>query len=331
MSPLSMIGEFGLIDRIKRGLGSVVRNNSLLLGIGDDAALFKVSKDKICAMTTDTLVEGTHFDLVYTAFRDLGHKVMAANLSDIAAMGGRPLLAVVSLSLPPMIKLSDVDALYSGIKGLARRYRVAIAGGDIVKSRELSLTITVIGECDPKNTGLRSGAKAGDGVLVTGTLGASQAGLELLNSKFETRNSRLVKKHLRPEPRIKEALLLASRFRLHGMIDISDGLAQELNHLARESGTGIVIDQGALPVAGEAVTAASVLHKDPLDYCLYSGEEYELLFTLPLKKAIVARDLIKKHGTECTIIGQVITGRGVGMVDASGRTKKLENRGYKHF
>jgi thiamine-monophosphate kinase len=326
------IGEFGLIDRIKKTVGGSPRNSRVLLGIGDDAALFRVPADRVCAVTTDTLVEGTHFDLAFTSFRDLGHKAMAANLSDIAAMGGRPLLAVVSLSLTPETKVSEIDALYAGMKSLARRHRVSIAGGDIVRSRELSLTLTVIGECHQKNIGLRSGAKPGDAVLVTGTLGASQAGLDLLKSNIKNKKSKLVRKHLRPEPRIKEALLLASRFRLHGMIDISDGLSSELNHMSRESGLGLVIDQGALPVAAEAVKIGTMLHRDPQDYCLAGGEEYELLFTLPPKQAILARDLIiKETGTGCCIIGQAVAGRGVKMVHSSGRIRKLQDRGYKHF
>jgi thiamine-monophosphate kinase len=325
------IGEFGLIERIKKAAGKIPKNSRILLGIGDDAALFKLSPGMACAATTDTMVEGVHFDLRYTSFFNLGWKSMASNLSDIAAMGGKPLLALVSLSLPPKKSIRQTDQLYAGMKTLAKKHRVVLAGGDIVKSRELSITLTLLGECDPKNAGLRSGARPGDAVLVTGTLGASQAGLELLNSKFKIQNSKLVNKHLRPIPRIDEGLLLASRFKLHGMIDISDGLASELHHLSKASKLGIIIDQGALPLDGRAAEIARQLGRDPLRYCLFGGEEYELLFTLPPGEAIKARDLIRKRGTSCAIIGQATKGTGVRIISQSGKTEKLKNQGYKHF
>lgn len=330
-SKIQDIGEFGLIDRIKKTAGRVPKNNRVLLGIGDDAALFKLSPGKICAATTDTMVEGMHFDLSYTSFFDLGYKAMAANLSDIAAMGGTPLLVLVSLSLSSKTAVRDVDQLYTGMQALAKKYGVVIAGGDIVKSRELSVTLILLGECDPENPGLRSGARPGDAVLVTGDLGGSQAGLELLKSKIKNKKSELVRKHLRPEPRVAEANLLASRFKLHGMIDISDGLASELHHLSKASKVGIIIDQGALPVSEQAIVIGKMLGRDIQKYCLYGGEEYELLFTLPLREAIKARDLIQKQGTACTIIGQVVKGCQVSIISQNGKREKLINQGYTHF
>jgi thiamine-monophosphate kinase len=327
---LRSIGEFGLIDRIKRGGRG--RGRNVLLGIGDDAAAFRLSPGGVGLATTDCLVEGTHFHLGYTSYRDLGWKAMAANLSDIAAMGGRPLLALVSLTLTGSQRTKDIDRLYSGMRLLAERFRVAIVGGDVVRGRELSVTLTVIGQGKKENLGLRSGARPGDAVLVTGTLGASRAGLELLqNFKSEIRNPKLIRKHLRPEPRVKEGLVLERRFRLHGMIDISDGLASELHHLAKQSGVGLIIDQGALPVADEAWAAAKLLGRDPLEFCLQSGEEYELLFTLPTPQAKKAKILLRKLGTPCTVIGQAISGRGVWMTGGDGRMRALLPHGYRHF
>lgn len=336
---ISDIGEFGLIDRIKETTGRVPKNSRVLLGIGDDAALFKLSPGKICAATTDTMVEGVHFDLSYTSFFDLGYKAMAANLSDIAAMGGTPLLALVTLALPGKVGIRDIDRLYAGMQALARKHGAVIAGGDIVKSRDLSVSLTLLGECDPKNLGLRSGARLGDAVLVTGDLGGSQAGLDLLKStlrlcsgqEIKNNKSELVRKHLRPEPRVAEAKLLVSRFKLHGMIDISDGLASELHHLSKASKAGIVIDQGALPVTEQAIVIGKMLGRDPQRYCLYGGEEYELLFTLPPREAIKARALIQKQGTACTIIGQVVKGGQVSIIAQNGKREKLTNQGYTHF
>lgn len=326
---LRKLGEFGLIERIKRGGRS--RGRNILLGIGDDAAAFRLSPGHVGSATTDTLVEGTHFDPRYTGFHDLGWKAMAANLSDIAAMGGRPLMALVSLTLTGRQSVKDVDDLYRGMRALAGRFAVDIAGGDIVRGRELSVTITVIGECRKGNLGLRSGARPGDAVLVTGTLGGSRAGLQLINSKLITKNAKLLIKHLRPEPRVREALALAGSFRLHGMIDISDGLASELHHLARESEVGIAIDRGALPVSPEALAVAGKLGQDPAGYCLYGGEDYELLFTLPRRDAIKAKALMRKLGTQCTVIGQASAGRGVRLTGRNGRSVSLAGSGYRHF
>jgi len=336
---ISDIGEFGLIDRIKKTAGMVPKNSRVLLGIGDDAALLKLSPGTICAATTDTMVEGVHFDLRYTSFFDLGWKSMASNLSDIAAMGGNPLLALVTLALPAKTSVKQIDQLYAGMKALVKKHGVVIAGGDMVKSRELSVNLTLLGECDPQNTGLRSGARPGDAVLVTGDLGGSQAGLDLLKTTLRLRSgqeiknkkSNLIRKHLRPEPRVAEAILLASRFKLHGMIDISDGLASELRHLSQASKVGIIIDQGALPVAEQAIVIGKMLGRDPLKYCLFGGEEYELLFTLPAREALKARTLIQKQGTACTIIGQMVKGDQVSIIAQDGKKEKLTNQGYTHF
>ncbi|MDQ7798191.1 MAG: thiamine-phosphate kinase [Candidatus Edwardsbacteria bacterium] len=323
------ISEFGLIDIIKRRYQTA--NKGLIVGIGDDAAVFAIGKTRSGLLTIDTLVDKIHFDLAYTSFEDLGHRALAANLSDIAAMGGRPVLAVVSITIPRDSTIKDIEKIYAGMKRLAKKHGVAVCGGDTVAGRELSLTIAVYGEGRKNNIGLRSGAKAGDAVLVTGTLGAAQAGLDLLNSGFKIQNSKLIKKHLRPEPRVREARLLASKFKLHAMIDISDGLASELHHIARESRVGIVVDQGALPVAEEAVTAANILKKDPLEYCLYGGEEYELLFTLPARQANEARIILGRAGTTCSVIGQVVKGNGVRMIGSDLKNVKIPDKGYKHF
>jgi thiamine-monophosphate kinase len=303
----------------------------VLIGIGDDATAFSLSRGTVGVATIDTLVEGTHFDRSYMTYADIGWKAMAANLSDIAAMAGRPLLALVSLTLTGRQTVRAIDELYHGMRALADRYGVTIAGGDIVKGREFSITIAVIGECSRNNPGMRSGVKAGDAVLVTGELGASQAGLDILNSKFRIQNSELARKHFRPVPRIGEGLALARKFKLHGMIDISDGLSAELCHLCQESKCGIVIDQGALPIADAAITAARLLRKDPLEYCLASGEEYELLFTLPLNDAVRAKALLENMGTHCTIIGQAVKGRGLRIIGQDGKGRRLSPRGFRHF
>jgi thiamine-monophosphate kinase len=325
----SVMTEFGMISLIRKRYQT--GNARIITGIGDDAAVFDLGRNKAGLLTIDSLVDKVHFDLSYTSFEDLGHKALASNLSDIAAMGGRPVLAVVSITVTRNIGLRDIENIYSGMRQLAQKYGVAICGGDTVSGRELSLTIAVYGENQKNNIGKRSGARVGDAILITGNLGASQAGFDILNSKFKIKYSKSAKKHLRPEPRVKEAQLLASKFKLHGMIDISDGLASELHHLSRESGVGLIIDQGALPVAEEAMTASHLLKKDPLDYCLFGGEEYELLFTLPAGKSIEAKAMLNRAGTSCSIIGQVVKGSGVKMIGSDLKVFKILNKGYRHF
>lgn len=325
----SVMTEFGMIALIRKRYQT--GNPRIITGIGDDAAVFDLGGNKAGLLTIDSLVDKVHFDLSYTSFEDLGHKALATNLSDIAAMGGRPVLAVISITVTKKISLRDIEKMYCGMRQLAQKYGVAICGGDTVSGRDLSISIAVYGEGQKNNIGKRSGAKIGDGILVTSNLGASQAGFEILNSKFKSQNLKLTKKHLRPEPRVKEAQVLASKFKLHGMIDISDGLASELHHLARESGVGLIIDQGALPVAEEAITASRLLKNDPLDYCLFGGEEYELLFTLPAGKAIEAKAILNKAGASCTVIGQVVKGSGVMMIGRDLNVFKIPDRGYKHF
>lgn len=332
--------EFELIARIRRRFPANHRN--LLLGIGDDAAAFRLAPGGIGLSTIDTLVDGVHFDRRYGSYYDIGWKAMAANLSDIAAMGGRPLLALVSLTLTRSQRKDDIDQLYSGMGALAERFRVAIAGGDLVCGQEFSITIAVVGEGGRRNLGTRSGARPGDAVLVTGTLGDSAAGLDLLRSQSypglsaarggtaKIRIPKFFLKHLRPEPRVAEALILARNADLHGMIDISDGLSSELWHLSRESRVAIVVDQGALPLGGVAVEVSRLLGKDPLEYCLHGGEEYELLFTLAPPTISKVRKALAVLGTPCRVIGQVAAGRGVWLVDAAGRRQALRDGGYKH-
>lgn len=326
---LTKLGEFGLIERIKRSQRR--RGRAVLLGIGDDAAVFRLPPGHVGLATTDTLVEGRHFDLRYFSYFDIGWRAMAANLSDIAAMGGRPILAMASLTLTSNQRVGDIEDLYKGMKQLAGRYQVIIAGGDVVRGKEFSITISIIGQGEKNNLGLRSGARPGDAVMVTGALGASAAGLTLLSSNRKIQNTELLERHLRPVPRVKESILLARHFKLHGMIDISDGLASELWHLSRESGVGIIVDQGSLPLGSEALAVARILERDPLEYCLYGGEDFELLLTLRPLDVPRARSLLAGLGTGCAVIGQVCRGRGVRLAGRDGRMRPLPDRGFVHF
>jgi len=335
---LSKIGEFGLIQKLR---GKCIRvPKEILTGIGDDAAAIKQGNRKIL-ITTDMLLEGVHFDLSFTTFYQLGHKFLAVNISDIFAMGGVPKYFFISIGIPKYYKHEDINELYAGILKIAKTYGIAVAGGDTCASRQgLILSGTLMGNADKIVT--RAGARAGDGIFVTSTLGDSAMGLLLLKSRkpevgskklknknrkleFKIRNSKyallnsdmvlpLIKKHLMPEPS-----LLKNTSGVTSMIDISDGLLIDLNHICDESKVGAVLYKDKIPVSKELVYAAKTLKRDPLDFALKGGEDYALLFTAP-----------PDMRTTAFKIGEIIrSGRFI--IDENGRKRKFRPEGYEHF
>ena len=261
------------------------------VGIGDDAAVVQSPTENL-VFTVDSLVEGVHFDLRYTRPEDAGHKALAVNLSDMAAMGAKPLYALVSLALPQTFFKSFIDGFYSGLMALADRFGVAVIGGNLAKSPgPIFCDVTLVGEVPEGKALLRSGARPGDAVGLLGQLGAAAAGLELLRQgrqsvgrEFET----LCQAQLRPEP------LVDAGQRLRGLatslIDISDGLVSELTHLATRSSVGIEIGQEKIPILPELQAAASRLGKSPLEWLLNGGEDYALLFTFPVTETKAISD-----------------------------------------
>jgi thiamine-monophosphate kinase len=328
---LSQKGEFGLIELIRRECGK--QNKRIMLGIGDDAAIIQTDSAKYSVLTTDALIETVHFNLDYFTFFQLGWRALAANLSDIAAMGGKPVCAVVTLGLNDRISVENVRELYQGMLSLARKFNCTIAGGDIVRSPKfLMISISVLGEVERGRVVTRSGAKIGDLICVTGQLGEAQAGLELLLERRKRKGLRfssgLTKKHLLPFPSLAESEYLLRKFRLNSMIDISDGLASDLHHICEESQTGAVIYADKIPVSPKAKQASRLLDKDALEFALQGGEEYELLFTLRKKQAA---KLLKSAKFKFTVIGEIIPPkRGIWLQKGS-RRLKLFPLGYTHF
>jgi thiamine-monophosphate kinase len=326
---LSKIGEFGLIKKLRTKCKNTCKE--ILTGIGDDAAVIKQGNKKIL-ITTDMMIEGIHFDPAFTTFYQLGYKFLAVNISDIFAMGGKPKYFFISIGIPKNYKSEDIDELYSGILKIARKFGVAIAGGDTCASKKgLILSGTLIGSTDRIIT--RSGAKEGDGIFVTSSLGDSAMGLMLLrdqgvgvrcqnlktrNSKLETLNSKsvlpLIKKHLMPEP-----IPLKNTSKVTSMIDISDGLLIDLSHICDESRVGAVIYKNKIPISRELADTAKILRTDPVKFALKGGEEYALLFTAPPD--------IK---TTAAKIGEIIK-RERFIIDAKGRKIKFKSEGYEHF
>ncbi len=330
---LSSLGEFGLIDRIAKKIN--VKKSRVKIGIGDDAAVIKTSKNTLVILTTDTLIEDVHFDLRYFSFFFLGWKALAANISDVISMGGTPTEALISLGLPKNVKVESVDELYSGIKKLARKYGISIAGGDIVSSpRKIVIGITVLGEAKKKNILLRKGAKVGEVILVSGDIGASALGLALLKKKKVYRKKNYaIKKHLSPKPRVKEARIIAESRLATSMIDLSDGLVRSLIEIGKSSNVGSLILLDALPIRREIKELSNKLGKSVLDFALYGGEDYELLVTCKKKDALRLSSLVKrKTGTPLTILGEITEkSKGIKVKTPSERIVPLKGTGYEHF
>ncbi|MBI5197339.1 MAG: thiamine-phosphate kinase [Nitrospirae bacterium] len=331
---LREIGEFGLIRKIRNAFPS--KDPSVLLGIGDDTAVLRPASGKLLLLTVDTLREGVHFHSSYADPFSIGWKVVAVSLSDVAAMGGRPRFLLMSLSIPKTVSESYLDRLFLGMRSLLKRYSISLIGGNISRSvKGLSMDTTLIGEAVPGRLLTRSGASVGDLVYVTGTMGDSAAGLELLKRKRrlgDTRTARLMQRHLRPEPRIEEGKILAIRRLATSAIDISDGLLQDLSHLCGQSRVGSRIDVRSLPLSPALRRSAPLLRKKTFDYALSGGEDYELLFTVKPQNREKVESLRKSMGMRWTRIGEIVRrAEGVTLSDPSGQVQKVNLEGYDHF
>lgn len=315
------LSEEELLEAIRRvlsGAGPEVR-----VGVGDDAAVLAPTGGEL-VVTTDALVEDVHFVRGPTGARDLGHKAIAVNVSDIAAMGASPRSAVCALTLPPDVEAAWVMELFGGMREACEEYALWLVGGDLSRGREVSIAVTVTGEVAPGRAVLRSGAHPGDRVVVTGELGGSSAGLRLTGLRtMPTEEQRaLIRRHLRPTARVGEGAVLAG----HGataMMDISDGLALDLTRLCRASGVAAMIAIADVPVA----------HLATLEDALGGGEDYELLATMPDEAVLDAAkaELKEAFGVPLAVIGRIAEGAGVTAVDADGTEHQLEPIGWDHF
>lgn len=328
---LSQKGEFGLIELIRKKCG--LADKKIILGIGDDAAIIKSDPNKLLVLTTDALIQTVHFNLDYFSFYQLGWRSLAANLSDLAAMGGKPVCSVVTLGLNDRVSVENLMQFYQGMLALSKRFDCPVVGGDMVRSpKEIVISIFALGEVEKKKITKRSGARVGDLICVTGELGEAQAGLELLLKKREGKSLQfspaLTRKHLLPLPRLAESDFLVHNAKLNSMIDISDGLASDLHQVCKESKVGAVIYERKIPLGSKAIRAAKLLKKNPLEFALSGGEEYELLFTLSKAQA---RGLLSKARFKLTVIGEIVPRRKGVSLERAGQKSKLLPRGYNHF
>lgn len=333
MTPTTIaeLGEFTLIDRLRDLLPEAVKRLPPDdTGIGDDAAIWTPPPGAQLVVTTDALVEGNHFRLDWTDWQSLGHKMLAVNLSDIAAMGATPRIATVVIGLTGRERVTDLEALYVGAGHLAEAHGVVLAGGDIVRTHgEVMLGVTLIGSVAHGAAIRRQGANVGDAIVVSGTLGASAAGLALLGQGEDTSATGplLRAAQLRPNPRLALGSLLHAAG-ITAAMDLSDGLIGDLPKIARASGVGAVIDQERLPVL-PAVRALFPNQAD--DFALRGGEDYELLMTIPPDRlpAFIAEG--EKIGTTLTPIGEIVPGSGTVSVRRDGQPVTVATGAFDHF
>ncbi|HYL26257.1 MAG TPA: thiamine-phosphate kinase [Candidatus Nitrosotalea sp.] len=315
-------------DEIVAAITALCPGNKLIVGIGDDAAIWQPSRSHRSAISTDMLVEGVDFTSDAMSLEDAGWRAMAANLSDLAAMGARPVLATVALGFPQTTAIEKVLELYRGLTACAAAYRITIAGGDLSRSGAITIAITVIGEVRSSNVKTRSDGRPGDVLAVTAPLGSARAGLEL------TRGELRVSKELaadalqafrRPSPRVAEGRFFASSRNVDALIDISDGLATDTGRLAEASECGAVVED--VPVAAPAVAVAAALGEEPERFALAGGEDFELLVAIrPRAFKHLANRYAARFGRELLRIGSLRAQPGV-----IRNGTPLERSGWDHF
>jgi thiamine-monophosphate kinase len=316
-------GERALIDRIRRRLPPPPA--SLIVGIGDDAAVAAMDRGSLQVLTTDALVEGVHFDRRFSSSRDIGYKALAVNVSDVAAMGASPRLALLSLMLPPALDVEVVDGIIDGLVELASATGVALAGGNITRSPgPLIVDVTVTGAVKPRRVLTRGGGRAGDRLYVTGSIGAGVAGLEwLLEHSVQAGSDRgltpedpqvaeCVTRHRRPEPRARIGALLGRTRAASACMDLSDGLADAIRQVAEASGTGAIVDASTLPIHPGAARWFGSRGRDAVAASLSGGDDYELLFAVPHRRRGRVR-LVQQQGrgVPLTPIGELTADRAL--------------------
>ena len=330
---VAQVGEFGLIRRFqgifRSGGAGVVR------GIGDDAAAVQVSPGCLLLATTDTALEGVHFLRSTTTPRLLGQRILAVNVSDIAAMGGTPRWALISLSLPEETPLLFAEELAAGLDEEATRYRTTIVGGNVARSPDrIVVDVTLLGEARPDRVLYRNGARPGDRLLVTGTLGDSAAGLAILLGQAPgdvPGAEYLISRHRLPTPRVEAGLAISATGRATAMLDLSDGLASDVGHLAEASQVGAVIWADRLPLSAECAALTRIVGRDPLDWALRGGEDYELLLAAPPDAVDELTAAVGRVGVELTHVGEVTSDREVVLVTPDGRRQPPGAPLWQHF
>jgi thiamine-monophosphate kinase len=333
---LKEIGEFGFIERIRQGC--LIRPEGVVRAIGDDAAAFASSADQVTLLTTDLLVERVHFLRHAISGLDLGHKALAVNLSDIAAMGGDPREAFVSIAIPADCGLAYLDAIYGGLTELAAEFEVNILGGDTTASKgDLIINVAVTGRVHEAELLRRDGARPGDLLVTTGPLGESRAGLHLILNQIPADTPgfrRLLDVHRRPQPHLREGRFLATSGAVHAAMDVSDGLGNDLAHILKQSAVGARIFADRLPISRDLKAFCHSFDFDPVQFAVAGGEDYVLLGAVdPRQAKAVMAAYQETFGASLFPIGEITTS-GVGAVElvaADGRVMEIRDTGWDHF
>lgn len=343
---IEQLGEFGLIERIRAALPAPGPN--VIVGIGDDVAVLRASTkvsaeagtENLWLATCDVQVEGAHFLRDAITPRNLGRKSLAINLSDIASAGGVPRYALVSLGLPGGLEVEFVDELYAGLREEGSEFGVDIVGGNISRSRlGIFIDVFLLGDTIRKNLVLRSGAAAGDSIMVTGSVGDAAAGVALLlHPELRTATDEAYAATARsrrdsPAPRVREGALIGSLRLATAMIDVSDGIAGDLRHICEKSGVNVRLHAEKLPVSPENRALSRAAHGDEWHFALHGGEDYELLFTAsPARAGQLAQRITSETGTPVSVIGEILpAGERPELVLPDGSSRPLEESGWDHF
>lgn len=335
---INTLGEFGLIDTLTKNQTTV--QPTTLKSVGDDAAVIK-NAGEVTVISTDMLVEGIHFDLMYTPLKHLGYKAVVVNLSDIYAMNAEPTQITVSVAISNKYSLEAMQELYDGIYTACKMYKVDLVGGDTTSSpKGMIISITAIGQAAEGDIVYRNGAKKGDILCVTGDLGASYLGLQILEREKHVylehpgvqpeleKTQYLIERQLKPEAQAGAiAYFRKNKVKPTAMIDISDGLASEIIHICRQSGTGAFIEEGKVPIHPDTEMTAIEFKLDPITCALHGGEDYELLFTIDEK------DLEKiRFMPEVFIIGEITDAAdGIKLHTTGGNLYDITAQGWNHF
>lgn len=334
---LADLGEFGIIERISRLLPATPKD--VVVGIGDDVAVLDTSGPNYLLATCDIQVENVHFLRHGISPQQLGRKVVAINVSDIAAMGGRPRWALVSLGLPSDLSVTFIDELYHGLNAQAQVSGLSIVGGNLSQIKgPLVIDLFLLGECDKECFLRRDGARTGDAVLVTGDLGDSRAGMELLMHPElqvpEEVRTQVLAAHLTPHPQLAEGQLLAASRRVHAMLDVSDGILSDLGHICESSGVGASLDLAKIPISSACRQVAEAAAASPEEWALTGGEDYQLLFTADPTEVEAIQALVSQQtGAAVTVVGRIVAAPGmITVIEPDGTMKTPSGAsGWDHF
>lgn len=339
MTDVNTLGEFGLIDHLTENL--IVKHPSTIKAVGDDAAVIRYNEGKVTVVSTDMLVEGIHFDLIYSPLKHLGYKSMIVNFSDIYAMNAIPRQALVSIAISSKYSVEALEELYAGMKLACNIYNVDLVGGDTTSSpRGMTISVTAMGEGEKERITYRNGAKPGDIICVTGDLGAAYLGLQLLEREKQifldnpemqpefNERQHLIERQLKPEARRDAvAYFQKEKFLPTAMIDISDGLASEIFHICKQSGVGAYIEESKVPIHPDTEEQALEFKINPITCALNGGEDYELLFTVDPKDLEKIRTM-----PDIFLIGDIVSAEeGITLHTTGGKIVPLEAQGWKHF